>query len=174
MRCPRSGVTAFPADIRLGIDRFLSPQADRLICLAAVTWSFDVAAERLDELAGLRIDDETIRRHTHQVASKLTLHRDQTPPRAAFDAARDATTPSDIEFFTDGVMAPTRDGWREVKIARFQVRPRGETAEVADWASRNPPAPTASVCYATSAVCATFSSRWVGWAEGLALIRPLA
>ena len=169
MRCPHCGLTAYPADIRLGIDGFLSPQANRLVCLAAVTWSFDVAAKRLDEIAGLRVDDETIRRHTHQVARQLTQQRDEAPPRAAFEAARVATPLSDVEFFTDGVMAPTREGWREVKIARFQIRPRGEAAEVADWANRDLPAPTASVCYATTADCATFSSRWTGWAEGLGI-----
>ena len=73
MRCPQCGVTAYPADARIGLDGFLSPQATRLACLAAATWSFDVAAERLDEMAGLRLDDETIRRHVHPGRLRLNL-----------------------------------------------------------------------------------------------------
>jgi hypothetical protein len=71
-----------------------------------------------------------------------------------------------VEFLTDGVMAPTRAGWREVKLARFQVRPRGAAAEVADRAARDLPDPTASVAYATSADCEAFAARWAGWACG--------
>lgn len=164
MRCPRCGVTAYPADSRIGLDGFLSPQAQRLACLAAATWSFDIAAERLDEMAGIRLDDETIRRHVHSTAARRTEHRDAHPPRAAFAAAS-----GEVEFLTDGVMAPTRDGWRELKLARFQVRPRGAAAGVADWATRELPDPTASVCYATTADCDTFAARWPGWATGLGI-----
>ena len=164
MRRPGCGVTAYPADARVGIDGFLSPQATRLACLAAATWSFDIAADRLDELAGIRLDDETIRRHVHRAAARLTKHRDAHPPRAAFAVAR-----GDVEFLTDGVMAPTRDGWRELKLARFQVRPRGATAGVADWATRELPDPTASVAYATTADCSAFAARWAGWACGLGI-----
>ena len=162
MRCPRCGVTAHPADDRVGIHGFLSPQAERLACLAAATWSFDVASDRLDELAGIRLDDETIRRHVHRAAARLTTHRDAHPPRAAFEAA-----PGDVEFLTDGVMTPTRQGWRELKLACLQVRPRGVAAAVAEWASRVLPGPTASVAYATTGDCAAFAARWAGWARGV-------
>ena len=162
MRCPRCGLTAYPADSRLGLDGFLSPQATRLACLAAATWSFDIAADRLDELAGVRLDDETIRRHSHQTAARLTKHRDAHPPQDAFSAAQ-----GDVEFLTDGVMAPTRAGWRELKLARFQIRPRGAAAEVADWSKRHLPDPTASVAYATTADCEAFAARWAGWMRGL-------
>ncbi len=162
MRCSRCGLTAYPADDCLGLDGFPSPQATRLACLAAATWSFDVAGERLDELAGVRIDDETIRRHCHRAAAQRVKQRDAHPPGAAFAAAE-----GDIEFLTDGVMTPTRGGWRELKLARFQVRPRGEPAEVVDWATRDLPDPTASVAYATTSDCDTFAARWAGWARGL-------
>ena len=164
MRCPGCGLTAYPADSRVGIEDFLSPQATRLACLAAATWSFDIASDRLDEIAGVRIDDETIRRHCHKTAAGLIRRRDASPPKAAFAAAK-----GDVEFLTDGVFAPTRDGWVELKLARFQVRPRGKPAEVADWADRELPTPTASVAYATTADSQAFSGRWASWAEGLGL-----
>ncbi len=112
----------------------------------------------------MRLDDETIRRHCHRAAAQRVKQRDAHPPGAAFAAAQ-----GDIEFLTDGVMAPTRGGWRELKLARFQVRPRGGPAEVADWATRDLPDPTASVAYATTADGKAFAARWAGWARGLGI-----
>lgn len=163
MRCGGCGLTAYPADDRIGLDGFLSPGATRLACLAAAGWSFDVASERLDEMAGVRIDDETIRRHVHRAAAGLATRREAAPPRGLADSA------GECEFLTDGVMAPTRDGWRELKLARFQVRPPGEPAEVADWADRELPPPAASVAYATTADSEAFSARWAGWATALGI-----
>ena len=167
LRCPGCGLTAYPTDARVGLDGFLSPQATRLACLAAASWSFGVASDRLAEIAGLRIDDETIRRHCHRAAGGLAA-----PPREG----RPAPSPGlrlvaegDVEFLTDGVLAPTRDGWRELKMARFQARPAGEPAEVADWAGRDLPGPTASVAYATTADSGAFSARWAGWATALGI-----
>lgn len=112
----------------------------------------------------MRIDDETIRRHGHRAAVGLAARREAAPPAAAFAAAE-----GEVEFLTDGVMAPTRDGWREVKLARFQVRPAGEPAEPGAWADRELPGPTASVAYATAADSEAFSGRWAGWARGLGI-----
>jgi hypothetical protein len=163
MRCGGCGLTAYPADDRIGLGGFLSPGAERLACLAAASWSFDVASDRLEEMAGVRVDDETIRRHVHRAAPGLAARREVAPP-PAFAAAE-----GDLEFLADGVMAPTRQGWREVKMARLQVRPAGEPAEVADWADRELPPPTASVAYATTADCEAFSARWPGWATALGI-----
>ena len=163
-RCPACGETAYPADARLGLAGFLSPGAIRLACLAAASWSFDVASDRLEEIAGLRIDDETIRRHCHRAASELAGRREAAPPAAAFAAAG-----GDAEFLTDGVMVPTRDGWREAKMARFQARRRGEPAGPEGWASRELPPAAASVSYAAVADCESFSARWPGWAKGLGI-----
>lgn len=163
MRCGGCGLAAYPADDRIGLGGFLSPGAVRLACLAAASWSFDVASDRLDEMAGVRIDDETIRRHVHRAAAALAARREAAPPPAFADAE------GDRELLTDGVMAPTRDGWREVKMARFQARPAGGPAEVEDWADRDLPRPTASVAYATTADSEAFSARWAGWAAALGI-----
>ena len=164
LRCPDCGTAAHPADDRIGLDGFLSPQATRLACLAAASWSFDVASDRLEEIAGLRIDDETIRHHVHRAAIELGDRRRADPPRVAFAAAD-----GDIEFLTDGVMAPTREGWREVKLARFQVWPAGDPAEPRAWADRELPGPAASVCYATTAESTVFSACWAPWAVALGI-----
>ena len=164
LRCRRCQLTAYPLDTRIGWDGFLSPQATRLACLASATWSFDVASDRLEELAGVRIDDETMRRCCHRAAEGLAQRREANPPKAAFAAA-----PGEVEFLTDGVMAPTRDGWRELKMGLYLKRPPGEPAEPADWAQRNLPHPTASVAYATVADCDSFSAHWGPRAEALGI-----
>ena len=155
LRCGGCGTTAHPLDDRVGIGGFLSPHATRLACLAAASWSFDVAADRLGEFAGIPIDGETIRRHGHRAAEALARRREAAPPKAAFDRAR-----GEVEFLTDGVMAPTRDGWRELKMALYLKRPPGPPAGPADWAGRDLPRPTAWAAYAAVADCEAFSSRW--------------
>ncbi len=164
LRCGACGTTAYPLDARIGVEGFLSPQATRLACLAAATWSFDIASDRLEELAGVRVDDETLRRHCHRAAGDLVRRRDAAPPKAAFAAAG-----GEVEFLTDGVMAPTRQGWRELKMALYLKRPPGELAEPEDWARRTLPAPTASVAYAAVSDCESFSARWGPRAEALGI-----
>ena len=160
LRCPGCGLAAYPLDVRVGLDGFLSPQAMRLACLDAASWSFDLASGRLDEIAGVRIDDETIRRHSHRAAEVIGRRRATAPE--AFAAAE-----CQVEFLTDGAMAPTLGGWRELKMALFQVRPCGEPAEVADWADRDLPTPTASAAYATVADAEAFATTWRPRAEAL-------
>jgi hypothetical protein len=160
-RCPACGATASPLDERLGLDGFLSHRATRLACLAAASWSFGVAAARLEELAGIRLDDGTIRRHALRAAAELAARREAAPPRAAFDAAA-----GDVEFLADGVMAPTREGWRELKLAIYLKRPPGAPADPQDWASRALPGPTAVAAYASTADCDGFSAGWGPRARG--------
>lgn len=164
LRCGGCGLTTYPLDTRVGLDGFLSPQATRLACLASATWSFDIAADRLDELAGVRLDDETLRRHCHRAASALVQRRDAAPPAAAFAAAE-----GEVEFLTDGVMVPTRDGWRELKMALYLKRPAGAPAEPEAWATREFPRPTVQVASAAVADWASFSARWGPRAEALGI-----
>ena len=139
-----------------------------MACRAAVVCSLDAAADHLEELAGIRIDDETIRRVCHRVAQGILRQRQANPPRAAFAAA-----PGEVEFLTDGVMVPTREGWREMKIDDYLKRLLGDPAEPAEWAARSLPAPSIQVAYATMTACETCSAQWRPLAIGLG-IDPLA
>jgi hypothetical protein len=49
----------------------------------------------------------------------------------------------------------------------FQKRTPGEPAEVADWADRDLPAPTASAAYAEVADAGAFAATWRSRAEAL-------
>jgi hypothetical protein len=164
-RCPACGDPAYPLDGRLGLEGFLSVQATRLACLAAASWSFDVAADRLAELAGVTLDGDTLRRYVQEAARGLQRRRVDAEPAVA----RFAVAVGDVEFLTDGVFVPTRAGWRELKLALFQKRPRGAAAEPEQWATRALPAPTASVAYATLADSDAFTACWRPWAERLGI-----
>ena len=59
--CAKCQVGSYPVDDRIGIEGRYSPQAQRLICLAAGSWSYDVSSDRLEEFCGLKISDTTIR-----------------------------------------------------------------------------------------------------------------
>lgn len=48
-------------DERLGIEGRYSQGVERLMCLAAGSWSYDVSSDRLEEFCGLSISDTTIR-----------------------------------------------------------------------------------------------------------------
>jgi hypothetical protein len=63
VKCQAGG---YLADERLGLCGRYSPNAQRLICLAAGSWSYDVSAQRLEELCGLRVSDTTIRECAQQ------------------------------------------------------------------------------------------------------------
>ena len=165
LRSPACGDPCHPLDDRLGLAGLLSPRAERLACLAAASRSVDVAADRLDELAGVRLDGETLRRHALPAAGRLTRRRDEAAPAAAAFAK----AAGDWEFLTDGVFVPTRGGWRELKLGLFQRRPRGKPATAAQWATRVLPPPAASAAYARLEGCDEFAARWRGWAAGLGL-----
>ncbi len=59
--CPKCWGGGCPLDERLGINGHYSTQAQRLICLAAASWSYDISSARLEDFCGLSVSDTTIR-----------------------------------------------------------------------------------------------------------------
>src|SRR5262249_5188055 len=94
LACPRCPHRLYPLGQRWGATGFVSPQAQRLLCLAGASWSFDRAAALLAEFCGLRTCDQTVRAACHQEAAALAdwLHADPQAG-AAFAAA-----PGEVEF----------------------------------------------------------------------------
>lgn len=135
-RCDRS--TAYPLDDRLGVTGFLSPRAQRLLCLAGASWSFDRAATNLQEFCGLTVCDNVIREACHQHGGLMRpWQREEPAASAAFRAAG-----GDVEFQTDGTMVNSYAGWREMRLSIFAKRRRGKAVTGHDdWQQRNLPAP---------------------------------
>jgi hypothetical protein len=143
--CPRCKTSHYPLDERLGINGFVSPQAQRLLCLAGASWSFDRASANLRELCGLSVCDNTIRAvcHAHGGAMR-DWQRDDPYARTAFRAAG-----GDVEFQTDGTCVNTTEGWREMRLSIFAKRNRGSPVRGPKcWQQRDVPRPHAQVIQA--------------------------
>jgi hypothetical protein len=163
--CPGCGAGGYLLDDRLGLDGYLSPQARRLVCLAGASWSFELAARRLEEFCGVRTSAETIRGACHQEAAGVAEWRASSEEAgAAFRAAL-----GDVEFQTDAAKVNTTEGWRDMKIGLFARRPRGAAATPEEWGRRALPACTARVAFATIACSEEFGNAWPDWASRLAV-----
>jgi hypothetical protein len=143
--CPRCHAPRQPLDERLGVAGFVSPHAQRLLCLAGASWSFDRAAANLKEFCGLSVCDNTIRDACHRHGAAMRdWQRDDPAASAAFRAAG-----GDVEFQTDGTSVNTTAGWREMRLSIFAKRHRGQPVTGPDdWDQRDLPAPSARVIQA--------------------------
>jgi hypothetical protein len=108
--CPGGGDTGHPLDARLGLDGLLSPQAQRLVCLAGASWSFDAARVHLEEFCGIAVSDWGVRETCPAHAAAMAARRAE--PAASEPSAAAA---GEWEFRTDGTSVNTQGGWRAVK-----------------------------------------------------------
>lgn len=129
--------TGFAADHELGVDGYLTTGAQRMAVFAGVRDSFARAEATLRELCGWDLDDETIRQLTHAAARRATGTR---ATRA--DGERFAQASGAVEVAIDAGKVNTDTGWRDVKVAVFGKREAGEPATLADWDTRELPAPS--------------------------------
>lgn len=164
-RCPSGCGGVFPLDERLGIDGYVSWSAQRLLSLAAASWSYDQAAERLQEFCGLRVSDTTIRAVAQEHGERMRRWQQREP--AACVAFRQAE--GEAEFATDGTSVNTTQGWREMRVGVFAKRRRGKPQTVARWEERDLPAPTARVAFAGLVRAESFGGQWRQWAGRLGL-----
>jgi hypothetical protein len=161
--CRRCQLGAHPVDGRLGVTGSVSPQAQRLLCLAGASWSFDGAARHLREFCGLSVSDNWIRDVCQQQAAQMEAW--QTTAGEARLPFRQA--PGDLEFTTDGTSVHTWEGWREMRLGIFSRRLRGQPARAANWDQRQLPAPHVRVAFAAIENSEQFGIRWGQWASRL-------
>ncbi len=112
-----------PFDVRIGIGPgTLSPTLLRTVCRLGIDTSFEEAMDAARETLGVTVADETARRDTEGIGA--VAEADQ---HADMDAVRQgrpltATAPIDtrgLAVAVDGVQAPQRDGWHEMKVGTF-------------------------------------------------------
>lgn len=162
-RCPDCGAGGYPADARLGVDGYLSPRVLRLACRLAGDRSFDVAAERLFEVCGVRVDGETVRRHVEGEGAAMAAWVRNDPAAAApFRAAA-----GEAEVQVDAGKVNTTGGWRDLKVVAFAKRPVGAAATPAEWDTRVLPDTTARVVLADIEGIEAFRRDWRTWADRL-------
>ncbi len=154
--CRKCRTGAHPLDDRLGVEQSYSPQAQRLLCLAGASWSFDRAAKNLRERCGVSLSDNTIREVCQQHAAGMARWQREAPEaRAAFRRAQ-----GDIEFTTDGTSVNTWEGWREMRLGILSKRARGAAATAENRSDRELPAPQVRVPFAAIEKSDRFGARW--------------
>lgn len=156
----------YAADERLGVDGHCSVQVQRLASLAAASWSYEISSQRLSELCGLQISENTIREIAQQHGAAMNAWQNSDPQ--ACREFREAE--GEIEFTTDGSSVNTSGGWREMKLGIFSKRPDGEPATPEEWADRILPRPAARVAFCAIECSDRFGRRWKQWARRLGIL----
>ncbi|MBN9120446.1 MAG: ISLre2 family transposase, partial [Planctomycetes bacterium] len=133
----------------------------RSACRLVGDGSFDIAAQRLDELCGIPVSGETLRRRCSAEAEAMKRWvRTQPAAAAPFREAE-----GEVEVQTDAGKVNTTAGWRDWKLIAFAKRPLGPAADPSEWADRERPGPTAQVAFADIEGIETFRSDWRAWAD---------
>lgn len=138
-----------------------------MACLLGVQQSFARAEQALAEVAGWRLDDNTLRRLCHATAAAASATR---PERTT--ATRFAEASGDVELQIDAGKVNTQENWRDVKVGVFARRQRGKPTTVADWEERDLPAPAVRSVVAAVEEASAFGDRCAAEAERLALTEP--
>lgn len=168
--CQACGEGGHAADEWLGVAGSLSQGAERLVALAAASWSFDRAAALLQEFCGLTLSDDTIRRHSLEKGRQMREWQRQAPQvREHFQQA-----PGAIEFSTDGTSVNTLEGWREMRLAVFAKRTAGAAATPAEWDQRTLPAPSSRVLFGGLWTAEAYGPQGRAWAGRLGIRQTAA
>jgi len=155
--CRRCGANAHPLDDRLGLDGFVSPHAQRLLCRLGAERSFERAARLLRDVAGLCVCDNTVRKVCDDQGGRMRAWQREDPEAAR--PFREAG--GDVEFQTDGTCVNTTAGWREVRLSIFAKRRRGAPVSDLDaWEEERLPAPHVRVAAAAVRSSQALGPQW--------------
>jgi hypothetical protein len=166
--CRACGQHAHALDDRLGLDGFVSPRAQRLICTLGADWSFGRCAQHLRDVAGLVVCDNTVRKVCDRHGGLMRAWQREDPEASRpFRAAE-----GDVEFQTDGTCVNTVGGWREVRLSIFAKRKPGEpVTDLNDWDEQRMPAPRVRVAAAAIRTSTALGPQWRRAAARLGLRR---
>jgi hypothetical protein len=188
--CSTCNQGEFGADRVLGIDGYITMGARRMATLLGVQESFAKAELALFEVAGWELDDNTIRKLCHETAKEFAATREQRTTaesfaRAGADASIDLSSPNeigslkaetprpvDLELQIDAGKINTLTGWRDVKIAVFTCRERGQPITPAEWNERDLPAPSVRSVIAAVEESSLFGKRCAAEAQRLGIKEP--
>lgn len=165
--CAACSAKQTPFDRWAGLGgRSLTEHARRMVSLAGMSWSFDTAAKRLEELCHVRVSDDTIERVCQEEgAAAQTWQRASDEPARAFAAAT-----GEAEFYTDGLKVNTVDGWREMRLSVFAKREPAAPATPAQWDTRVLNEPTVRLAGCAIASCQRIGASWGHAAKRLGLM----
>jgi hypothetical protein len=156
----------FAADRMLGLDGWLTLRARRMTTLVGIEDPFRKAERVLNELAGWSMDSETLRRHCHREAARARQGRG----RRAGLRQEFAGAGGDQELHIDAGKVNTAEGWRDVKVAVFACRERGEPATPDAYEQRTLPAPRCRAVVAEVEEAQAFGERCQVEAQRLGVV----
>jgi hypothetical protein len=151
------GQTHSPMDAWAGIGaRSVSEEARRLIVLAGSSWSFQKAADKLQEFCRLKVSNDTVRAVCDEEGKKVGqwISRDQASVREIKTAA------GEWEFSSDGTCVNTTEGWREMRLSVLSKRETAMPAGPESWDDRVLPAPTARLAWSAIADSHKVGKSW--------------
>ncbi|MDQ2829985.1 MAG: ISKra4 family transposase [Chloroflexota bacterium] len=118
-----------PLDVCIGLGPgALSPTLNRAVCRLGIEASFETAMDAARETWGVTVADETARRDTEGIGAVAEADQQADVDAARQGRPRAATAPIDTRVLAvavDGVQAPHRDGWHEMKVGTFAPRGPG-------------------------------------------------
>ena len=155
--CRACGVHAHALDQRLGVEGFVSPHAQRILCVVGAEWSFERCGRYLRDVAGLIVCDNTVRKICDDHGGRMrTWQREDPEASRPFRVAG-----GDVEFQTDGTCVNTTGGWREVRLSIFAKRDRGEPLTDLDaWDHQRLPPPRCRVATAVIRAGEALGPQW--------------
>lgn len=164
--CQRCRDTSAKVDVSLGFSTRYSKRARRLITLAGGSWGFETAEKHLEEMSGIDLSANTIKKVTCETGQEMKQwQRESKELHEEF-----AQTPGNTELMTDGTCVKTTKGWREVKVTIFAKRDEGEprTRENLDAL----PKPTIQFAFAQITGCQRLASSLPHWKKRLKIHAP--
>jgi hypothetical protein len=145
-----------------------TPAAQRMLSLAGMSWSFDTASDRLEELCLLKVSNDTIRKVSEEEgdAARQWISK-SSKPAETFKTAR-----GDAEFYTDGVTVNTTKGWRDLRLNVMDKREAGLGVTPQKWAEsgRVLPEPSVRIAWASLAPCDGQGRMWKAMARKLGVM----
>jgi hypothetical protein len=134
--CPICHVGQAPLDAQLGLDgSAVSPGLSRVLGRLGLEGAFGAAVDQVAETLAIVVPEEAVRRVTEGVGAVAEAEQRariaqarQGRPVAPLAVGGAADRPALLLVAVDGVYAPLRDGWQEVKVSR--VAPLGPAVRI--------------------------------------------
>jgi hypothetical protein len=156
--CTCGSEGSYAADVLLGVEgKRSTTTVQKHCCRLAADLSFAGTSETLQEMLGVELCPETVRKvvegHGKQMARFQAV--DTTSEKAFQKAA------GEVEFTTDAGKVCTREeGWKDLKIAVISKREAGEPTTPEHWKKQRLPAATIVLAFAMIATAKDFRKEW--------------
>jgi len=157
-QCTCGSEGSYAADVLLGVEgKRSTTTVQKHCCRLAADLSFAGTSETLQEMLGVELCPETVRKVVEGHGKQMARFQaeDRTSEKAFQEAA------GEVEFTTDAGKVCTREeGWKDLKIAVISKREAGEPTTPEHWKKQRLPAATIVLAFAMIATAKDFRKEW--------------